>query len=233
MLRLLKKLALPNVVEFSLTDPQINNIALLTGFTVRDRTFKTEASTRRNAKANNYLAKQFSRLEKHARNRNVEAFNKVGLQLLQNSVAFLVYSFNSVMPKWTSMDFRKARKLLSKTKQLCKKLATDIDYKRVWIDKKPKDYGRPLGVPKAAWRIYLRMTTNLGEIHAHGRDLYDPNQHGGRPGYGVMSCLKQLADTLPKYKRVYEFDLKGFFDHISHKSMLDIFEGTFFKRSLF
>jgi hypothetical protein len=229
MLRLLRKLALPNVVEFSLTDPQINNIALLSGFTVRDRTFKTEASTRRNAKANNYLAKQFSRLEKHAKSGNFEAFNKIGLQLLQNSVAFLVYSFNSVMPKWTSMDFRKARKLLGRTQKLCKKLETDIDYKRVWIDKKPGDYGRPLGVPKAAWRIYLRMTTNLGEIYAHGRDLYDPNQHGGRPGYGVMSCLRQLAETLPKYKRVYEFDLKGFFDHISHKSMLDIFEGTFLK----
>jgi hypothetical protein len=229
MLKLLRKLALPNVVDFSLTDPHYNNIALLAGFDVKHRNFKAESKTLRVFKANNYIAKQFRRLERHAKEGNFGAFNSIGLNLLQHSVAFLVYSFNSVMPKWTSMDFHKALKLLKSSQKLCKSLATDIDYKRVWIDKKPGDFARPLGVPKAVWRIYLRMVTNLGEIYAHGKDLYNPNQHGGRPGYGVMTCLRQVAEMLSsnKYDKVYEFDLKGFFDHISHSSMTSIFKGTF------
>jgi hypothetical protein len=227
MLKLLNKSGIPNVIDFSLTDPTYNELALLAGFDVKQRTFKSESKARRNAKANNYLAKQFNRLRKHAEKGNFEAFNKVGLNLLQNSTSYLIYSFNSVNPKWTSMDFNKVIKMLKGIRKLCKTLATDIDYKRVWIDKKPGDYARPLGVPEMIWRVYLRMVTNEGEIFAYGRDLYHPSQHGGRPGYGVMSCLKEVAETLPRYKRVYEFDLKGFFDHISHASMTTIFKGTF------
>jgi len=227
MLRLLKKMGIPNVIDFSLTDPVYNEQALLTGFNVKQRSFKSESKTQRNSEMNAYLAKQFKRLKKHAASGNWEAFNKVGLNLLQNSTSYLIYSFNSVMPDWQSMDFHKSFNVLKGARKLCKELATDIDYKRVWIDKKPYDYARPLGVPKVIWRIYLRMVTNEGEIFAHGRDLYHPSQHGGRPGYGVMSCLKDVAEQLPKYKRVYEFDIKGFFDHISHESMTTIFKGTF------
>jgi len=227
MLKILQKAALPNTVDFSLTEPNYNVIALLAGFDVKQKSFKSESKTRRNAKANNYIAKQFRRALKHATKGNFIAFNKVCLNLLKNSTSFLVYSFNSVMPKWTSMDFWKARKILYQVKVLCKTLATDIDYKRVWIDKKPQDYARPLGVPKVAWRIYLRMVTNQGEIFAYGRKLYSPNQHGGKAGSGVMSCLRDVAGMLPNYKRVYEFDIKGFFDHISHVSMTTIFKGTF------
>jgi hypothetical protein len=227
MLKLLNKSGIPNVIDFSLTDPTYNELALLAGFDVKQRTFKSESEARRNAKANNYLAKQFNRLRKHAEKGNFEAFNKVGLNLLQNSTSYLIYSFNSVNPKWTSMDFNKVIKMLKGVRKLCKTLATDIDYKRVWIDKKPGDYARPLGVPEMIWRVYLRMVTNEGEIFAHGRDLYHPSQHGGRPGYGVMSCLKEVAETLPRFKKVYEFDLKGFFDHISHTSMTTIFKDTF------
>jgi len=229
MLRLLNKMALPNTVDFSLTAPIYNEMALLAGYNIKQRKFKSESKLLVTAKANNYIAKQFKRAKKHAEKGNFEAFNKVSLNLLQNSTSYLIYSLNSVLPKWTSMDFRKVIVILIRTRKLTKTLATDINYKRVWIDKKPGDYARPLGVPEVVWRIYLRMVTNQGEIFAHGRDLYHPSQHGGRAGYGVMSCLKDVATRLNSgnYSRVYEFDIKGFFDHISHASMTTIFKGTY------
>jgi hypothetical protein len=213
-------MGIPNTVDFSLTNPQINEMALLAGYNIKQRTFKSESKLLVNAKANNYIAKQFKRMKKHAEKGNYEAFNKVSLNLLQNSKSYLVQAFNSVMPKWTSMDIRKVMVILIRTHQLAKTLATDINYKRVWIDKTPGDYARPLGVPEVVWRIYLRMVTNQGEIFAYGRDLYHPSQHGGRAGYGVMSCLKDVATRLNSgnYNRVYEFDLKGFFR--SYKSCI-------------
>jgi len=229
MLRLLNKMGIPNTVDFLLTKPQINEMALLAGYNIKQRTFKSKSKLLVNAKANNYISKQFRRLKKHAEKGNFEAFNKVSLKLLQNSIAYLVCSMNNVIPKWTSMDVRKVMIILIRTHELRTSLATDISYKRVWIDKTPGDYARPLGVPEVVWRIYLRMVTNQGEIFAYGRDLYNPSQHGGKAGSGVMSCLKDVATRLNSgnYTRVYEFDIKGFFDHISHASMTTIFKGTY------
>lgn len=227
MLRLLKKLGMPNVMSFELSDPAYNTTALLSGFTIKERDFYPTSKILRVSKANAYLAKQFKRLEKAAKAGEYKKFDTIAINLLTKSTSYLVYSFNSVMPKWTSMEFSKANKLLISAHKLRSTMATEIDYKRVWIDKQPGDYARPLGVPTASWRIYLRMITNLGEIFAKGRDLYSPHQHGGQPGYGVMSCLTDVAKMLEKFPKVFEFDLKGFFDHISHESMTTIFKGTF------
>lgn len=227
MLKILNKTGLPNVVTFELSDPDYNTTALLSGFTIKEREFYPTSKTLKGSRANKYLSKQFNRLLKAARKEEYEKFNKISQRILIKSMVFLVYSYNSVMPKWTSMEGHKAILLLYKSHLLRLHLETDIDYKRVWIDKKPGDFGRPLGVPTAAWRIYMRMITNIGEIYAHGQDLYSPHQHGGRGGYGVMSCLEEVAKRLEEFPKVYEFDLKGFFDHISHKSMTTIFKNTF------
>lgn len=232
MLRLLNKSGLPNVVTYELSDPAYNTTALLSGFTIKERDFYATSKTLKGSRANKYLSKQFNRLVRASEERNLPKFNKIGVKLLTKSIAFLVYAFHSVMPKWTGMFGIKGMNLLYKAHLLRQKMETDIDYKRLWIDKKPGDYGRPLGVPIAAWRIYLRMVTNIGEAFAKGQDLYSPHQHGGRPGYGVMSCLREVSTQLENHMRVYEFDLKGFFDHISHESMTTIFKDTFLE-SLF
>jgi hypothetical protein len=53
---------------------------------------------------------------------------------------------------------------------------------------------------------------------------------------GVMTCLKAVAEKLTKYENVYEFDLKGFFDHISIQSIVskfqDIYLGDLFDQLL-
>jgi hypothetical protein len=227
MLKLLNKQGLPNVVSFELSDPEFNTMAQLHGFPVKNRTFKATSKILRNTKANKYLAKQFSRLEKAVRNEEYKKFDLLSKRLIRRSITYLIYSLNHVHPKWTSMDLGKIRRLLIKVQHLTNNLETDIYYKRIWIEKKPLDFSRPLGVPTSDWRIYLHMLTHIGEIFAKGKDLYSDHQHGGRPGKGVMSCLKEVAEYLTKFPKVYEFDLKGFFDHISHESMTVIFKGTF------
>jgi len=147
-----------------------------------------------------------------------------------------MYSINRVFPQWISARLDKVTKIERSVRKLAQSLATDIDYKRVWIDKKPGDYGRPLGVPTMTWRIYLGMLTNIAEVYALGKGYYSNCQHGGRPERGVMTCLKAVAEQLKSFDNIYEFDLKGFFDHISIESIVSLFResylGTMFDQLL-
>jgi len=227
MKHFLRKLKLPNVVEFSLTDAVMNPIAYYHGYIKRDRQLVVSKKCHNIMKANRYLERTFVRMYKLVLKGRISEFDKVAQILLKKSDSFLILCFNRVNSTWLSMHLSKVRKLIKSVHKLRSSLATDIDYKRVWIDKKPGDYGRPLGVPKMDWRIYLLMVTLIGECFAYGKGYYSKNQHGGRAGYGVMTCLKDLAQRLPTTKYLYEFDLKGFFDHVSHDYIRKLFKGTF------
>lgn len=236
MLKILKKLALSNVVSFNLSDNEPILAAYASGLHAKtSRKMQDIKKTQRLEKANRYLAKQFKRLERLSSTDPI-GFDYLSLKLMQKSVVYRMYAISKVCPEWISMRLEKVTKLERAVKKLTNSLATDIDYKRVWIDKKPGDYGRPLGVPTMAWRIYLRMITNIAEIYSLGKGYYSPIQHGGRPEMGVMTCLKAVAEKLTKYENVYEFDLKGFFDHISIQSIVskfqDIYLGDLFDQLL-
>jgi hypothetical protein len=227
MLRILKKLALPNVVSFNLSDNEPILQAYMAGLPANTgRKMEEIKKTKRLNRANKYLSKQFRRLETLS-NSNAKAFDYLSLKLMRNSVTYRMYSINRVFPQWISARLDKIKKIERSVKKLSKDLSTDIDYKRVWIDKKPGDYGRPLGVPTMTWRIYLGMITNIAEIYALGNKLYSDCQHGGRPERGVMTCLKAVAEQLNSKENIYEFDLKGFFDHISIQSIVSLFKGVF------
>jgi hypothetical protein len=227
MLRILKKLALPNVVSFNLSDNIPLLIAYMAGLPANSgRKMEDIKKTKRLVRSNKYLSKQFRRLERLSKT-NVKAFDYLSLKLMRKSFTYRLYSINRVNPQGISMMFTKFSKIERSVRKLCENIATDIDYKRVWIDKKPGDYGRPLGVPTMTWRIYLGMLTNIAEIYALGRGYYSDCQHGGRPERGVMTCLKAVAERLNSYDNIYEFDLKGFFDHISIESIVSLFKDSY------
>lgn len=49
-----------------------------------------------------------------------------------------------------------------------------------------------------------------------------PWQHGGRSGKGLLTAWKQLIPKLGSAKYIWEFDLKGFFDQVSHKAIKEM-----------
>jgi len=228
---LLKKVKMSNILEFSLKDRKIDLIAEIFDIERNDGSrFVSKVTSSEISRHNNYLDYQFRRLIKYAKNNELDKFNYLGKKLIQKSLTFRNSSLFFVFPKWYTMDFVKLQKLYLKIDALCKPLSTELKYKRVWIDKKVKDdYGRPLGVPEGATRVYLNMITRITEIYIYAKELNNPAQHGGVSGKGVMTCLQELVKELkrPEIKYVYEFDIKGFFDHVSHDSILENFKGTF------
>lgn len=225
MIKLLRKCGIPNVVAFRLTDPVLNTVALLYERIINERQLEVTALTQRNQRSNYFLSKQFKRLMKYARNGEYNKFNFLATKLLC-SFSFQIQAYNSVVPKFLRLKVVNNFSHLRYLRKLCWMQSTDLDYKRVWIDKKPGDYARPLGVPQIVWRVYLRMLTNIGEIFLEGQGLYSNFQHGGRPGKGVMTCLEAMIKYFDKFDRVFEFDLKGFFDHVSKEKVRDFFKGT-------
>jgi len=226
MIRLLKAIGIPNVVAHRLSDPVLNVVAILYGKMVKEREFEVLSQTNQNKAANDYLARQFKRLEKYARLGMIGHYNFLARKLL-SSFAFQVQCYNSVAGnQLLLLRFFLVKSHLRYLRKLCHTRSTDLDYKRVWIDKKPGDFGRPLGVPTLVWRVYLRMLTNLGEIYVEGQGKYSNFQHGGRPGKGVQTCLIEMLELFRKFDRVYEFDLKGFFDHVARDSVKAFFTQT-------
>jgi hypothetical protein len=105
-------------------------------------------------------------------------------------------------------------------------LSSDLRTKRVWIDKKLNDYARPLTVPTPEWRCFSWMRMDHFEKFYRASGQLQPWQHGGRSGAGVLSCYKQLIPRLRESNTIYEFDIKGFFDNISHESIIKRFKET-------
>jgi len=231
MLKYINKLKIPNVVEFYLKDKSIDNFALFVFEILRNQgsRFVGLSKTKRISKSNDYLQYQFVRLFKYAKNGELEKFNYLARKLLTKSKVFRVYALGYIFPKYNQMNTCKLQSLYNKVRKLCITESTDLQYKRVWIDKKEGDYGRPLGVPTPEWRVYGHMLTRILEVYFDGRGYLTSNQHGGKSGYGVMTYLKELAKWLKVNKYILEFDIKGFFDHITHESMLELIEGCYLK----
>lgn len=220
MLKLLKLGGIPNVVSHVFGDKEFNLHLYKFGILAfkRRRLMETQ-SLQKNTKANKYLIKTSNRLLKYAKTNQWQKFNFLARKLL-TSYAFQVQAYNLVYPKWMGLKASTVKMHLRKIRAICYQEATNLEITRVWIDKKPGDHGRPLGVPEVEWRVYCRMMLNLCEISTEGRNLYAPMQHGGRPGYGVGTCLQEVAMRLKKCHRVLEFDIRGFFDNIYKDSMI-------------
>jgi len=93
--------------------------------------------------------------------------------------------------------------------------------KRVWIDKQPGDYGRPLGVPEIEWRIYLLMRVQILEIWYTAQGTITKWQHGAVHNRGLATCWSELVTRVLDHEFIYEFDLKGFFDRVKTERTLE------------
>jgi hypothetical protein len=214
---------LPNVSEFYTFKYSVDEYSLIYGIEKVLR--KIEVKAHKNGKSNKYLLKQFNRLSRMAIEGKEAEYAYLSDKITKKSITFRIVAMNRKYKDWWLVNSK--RRLTTVWKRLgalVKYDSSDINFKRVWIDKKPKDYARPLGVPTMEWRIFSWMKMEIIERYLKGRGKLAPWQHGGRSGVGVLSCWKALIPKILEAKYVYEFDIKGFFDNISHKSIIREFE---------
>jgi len=222
---LVKKLeVLPNVFDFSTEKYGIHEYAAIYGI---EKVLRKSTVTKLLKSAPNfYLERQHKRLIKLAANGQVAGFIYLSQIILRKSKSFRILSLNRTIKDWFVLPIRNLRKIWRELTFISKNLSSDLKIKRVWIDKKPKDYARPLTVPIPSWRCYSWMWMDHIEKFQKASGNLASWQHGGRSGVGVLSCYKQLIPRLKEANTVYEFDIKGFFDNISHETIIARFEET-------
>jgi hypothetical protein len=215
---------LPNVFEFSTEKYGIHEYAAIYGIEKILRRNKVTKLLK--SQPNYYLERQHKRLVQYAANGQVSEFNHLSRIILQKSISYRILALNRTIDDWFLLPIRKLRRIWNELSFISKTLSSDLKFKRVWIDKKEGDYARPLGVPTPAWRCYSFMWMNHIESFYKASNCLQPWQHGGRSGVGVLSCYRQLIPRLKESNTIYEFDIKGFFDNISHESIIKRFKET-------
>lgn len=209
---------LPNVFEFSTEKYGIHEYAAIYGIEKILR--RTKVTKLLKSQPNYYLEAQHKRLVKYAANGQIAEFNYLSRIILTKSISFRILAMNRTMKDWFLLPIRNLRRLWNELSFISRTLSSDLKFKRVWIDKKEGDYSRPLGVPTPAWRGYSFMWMDHLETFYKASGQLQPWQHGGRSGVGVLSCYKQLIPRLKNENTIFEFDIKGFFDNISHESII-------------
>lgn len=219
---LIKKVELlPNVSEFQALKYGLNEYAMLFGITKIKRLFYIRKLNEKHG-ANRYLERQLTRLSLYAIYGETDKFNRLAERLIRGSKSFRLLALNRVLPDWYLVPIKELSKHWSSLSVLCERDINFVNYKRVWIDKKEGDYARPLGVPRVSDRAYAYMKLDILERWFKGSEKLEEWQHGGRSGKGLLTCWKQLIPKMEKSKYIYEFDIKGFFDHVEHKAILKI-----------
>jgi len=220
---LIKKFELiPNVSDFYTEKLGIHEYAAIYGIEkILRRTYAEKLVA---GGPNKYLLRQYRRLSYYAINGELEKFNFISSIILKKSISFRILALNRTMKDWFTMRIRDLRRIWRSLSYIAKTESSDLRFKRVWIDKKPGDYARPLGVPTPAWRCYSFMRLDHMERYLKGQKYLEPWQHGGRSGRGVLSCYKDLIPKLKTANTIFEFDIKGFFDNIKHSQIIEVFE---------
>jgi hypothetical protein len=220
---------LPNVFEFTTEKYSIHEYAAIYGIEkILRRTYAMKLLV---SKPNRYLERQYHRLTQYAANGQTVEFNHLSEIIIRKSVSFRILALNRTISDWHIKPIRELRRIWRSLSYISRTLSSELKYKRVWIDKKPGDYARPLGVPTPAWRCYSFMWMDHIERYFKASGKLASWQHGGRSGVGVLSCYKELIPRLKESKFIYEFDIKGFFDNISHEAIIQKFKENMYYKS--
>jgi len=221
---------LPNVSEYFTTKYSVHEYAAIYGI---EKILRLTRASKLviSSKPNRYLVRQHIRLTEFAANGQRTEFNKLSEIIIRKSISYKILALNRTIVDWNILTIRELRRIWRSLSFISRTLSSDLKYKRVWIDKKPGDYARPLGVPTPAWRCYSFMWMDHIERYFKASGKLASWQHGGRSGVGVLTCYQNLIPRLKTSKYIYEFDIKGFFDNISHESIIQRFSEVMYKTS--
>jgi hypothetical protein len=217
----MRNILLPNAINFHALKTGKNHLSLIFGIEKQDHTPMIEKDPII-SKANRYLKRQDKRLIKYAQKQDQIRFEYLAKILLKKSLSFQVGSFNFKSPDWFwAWEKKNVKGIFNDTVQLAKKEAYDIFYSRTWIPKGDDPVGRPLGAPSVPWRPYLYQMLYFEDTWAEQNQLKKSWQHGGYAKRGVNTFIDDMIEReILNHKYIWEFDLKGYFNNVTHESMI-------------
>jgi len=243
---------LPNMRRMKITKLAVETILQMFGITwVKQR--KIELWGWRNRKINKYLESQYRRLYKlrgskdklgntippaDFANKPKEWINLVARQnkpntdywdhalfLMQHSTAFQAVHVNLGIKGWEKN--MTLNQLIPIVRDVMKLVATGEWWKlklhRVWIESNGL---RPLGVPKKSHLIIGSMLTNLIEFYLEGSFKYNEGYQAYKGTGTAWKRILSPPDAIINYPYIWETDIKGFFNNVSHWTVYSLLKAT-------
>lgn len=206
---------IPDVAEFRTTKIGIHEYAAVYGI---ERILREVSVIKLgNGPANRYLERQMMRITRYILVGKPDQALWLAERIFRRSIVFRILAMNRVCPDWFTWKPSKLHRVWRRLTKIVTTMSTKLRFKRVWIDKKPGDYARPIGAPSLEWRMMAYMQTDIWERLLKAQGAMQPWQHGGRSAKGVLTCWQELIPKIKSYEYIFEFDLKGFFDNVRHE----------------
>lgn len=164
------------------------------------------------SKINKYLHWQEVRIRRHFLRGEFERGICVWMKLLQESWGYQMVLFHRSNPKWYyEWSQEVARKKLAEVTNDLRKWDYEILIKRFYLEKSNGKL-RPIGSPDLKSKMIGKAFADM-LLWCGGSDI--PYQHGFIPGKGVHTAIYSIIEKFEAgFRYVYEFDLKGWFNHV-------------------
>lgn len=169
-----------------------------------------------NTKSNNYLRKQYKRLETYRQRKEISNYWNLCYSLMQHSWSYKLAALNSWQPNWyKTFPLRDLRKMFAGLYKILTNLETKALINNVWIES-PKGKWRMLGIPGKAWRLYFHMI-NQWITYIYSPHLPTSQYDGFLYKRGCKSWWENVlwSDILEKYGTIIELDFSSGFPNIS------------------